>query len=226
MHHFLILLGLSLLLGAPVRADPGQLERMRAAKELGVALRWVDSSFSTLIDDVTQDRCAIAMFAIGIMPARAEKLRSTRAQLVSDMVAITTRSNRRIQDWSDIDKPGVVVAVLKDTFHEPVLPERLKAASLLVVDSPRAREQEVESGRADVFMTDYPYSRRMVDHVDWARLVSPPTAYHLTPYAYAMRPGDDAWHARAEQFVAAIKGDGRLLASARRHKLETIVAPQ
>ncbi len=194
------------------------------AKDLGVALRFVDSSFSTLIDDVTQDRCAIAMFAIGITPARAEKLRFTRAHLVSDMVAITPRSNRRIKAWSDIDKPGVVVAVLKGTYHEPVLRDRLKAATLLVVDSPRAREQEVQSGRADVFMTDFPYSRHMLDNVDWARRVSPPAPYHLTPYAYAMRPGDEAWHARVEQFVAAIKRDGRLQESARRHKLESIVA--
>ena len=261
MQRLLLALALSLLLGAPVRADSSHLDRVLAnkelrvciwpdyygishrnpntlqltgldvdmarafAKDLGVELRFVDSSFSMLIDDVTQDRCAIAMFGIGITPARAEKLRFTRPHLVSDIYAITTRSNRRIRDWSDIDKPGVVVAVLKGTFHESVLREKLKAATLLVVDSPRAREQEVESGRADVFMTDYPYSRRMLDNVDWARLVSPPAAYHLTSYAYATRPGDEPWHARVEQFVAAIKRDGRLLESARRHKLDPIVSP-
>jgi cyclohexadienyl dehydratase len=262
MRPFVLLLGLSLLLSAPVRADSSHLDRVLAAKELrvciwpnyygisyrnpntqqltgldadmarslakdlGVELRFVDSSFRTLIDDVTQDRCDIAMFGIGITPARAEKLRFTRAHLVSDMVAITTRSNRRIKGWSDIDKPGVVVAVLTGTLHEPVLRKKLKAATLLVLDSPLAREQEVESGRADVFMTDVPYSRRMLDNVDWARVVNPPAAYHLTPYAYAMRPGDEPWHDRVEQFVAAIKRDGRLQESARRHKLEPIVAPR
>ena len=80
-----------------------------------------------------------------------------------------------------------------------------------------------ESGRADVFMTDFPYSQRMLDTVDWARVVSPSAPYHLTPYAYAVRPGDDPWFARLEQFVGAIKRDGRLLASARSHKLDTIV---
>lgn len=261
MHHLLLLLGLSLFLNTPVRADASRLDRVLAAKELrvciwpdyygisyrnpqtqqltgldvdmasalakdlGVALRFVDSSFRTLIDDVTQDRCDIAMFGIGITPARAEKLRFTRAHLVSDMVAITTRSNRRIKDWSDIDKPGVVVAVLAGTLHEPVLRDKLKAATLLVVGSPRAREQEVESGRADLFMTDLPYSRRMLDNVDWARAVNPPAVYHLTPYAYAMQPGDEPWHARVEQFVAALKRDGRLPESAHRHKLDAIVAP-
>ena len=193
------------------------------AKDLGVTLRFVDSSFALLVNDVTQDRCDVAMFGVGITPSRAGKLRFTRSYLVSDMHAITTRSNRRIQAWPDFDKPGVVVAVLRGTLHEPVLRYKLKAATMMVVDSPRAREQEVESGRADVFMTDLPYSRRMLDTVDWASVVSPTAPYHVTPYAYAVRPGDDAWFARLEQFVAAIKRDGRLLTSARSHKLDTIV---
>jgi len=195
------------------------------AHDLGPAVRveFVDSSFARLIEDVTGDRCDLAMFAIGITPARAEKLRFTQPHLQSDIYAVTTRSNRRIRQWADIDRPGVVVAVAKGTYHEPVMRERLRQARLVVLETPFAREQEVESGRADVFMTDYPYSQRMLANSDWARLVSPPSAYHLTPYAYAMAPGDDRWHERIERFIAAIKRDGRLLAAAKRHRLEAIV---
>lgn len=194
-------------------------------KDLGVAVQFVDSSFAKLVDDVTQDRCDVAMFAVGITPTRAEKLRFTKPHLASDIYAITTKSNRRIKGWGDIDKPGSVVAVAKGTLHEPVMKAKLKAAQLLVLDTPFAREQEVQSGRADVFMTDYPYSQRFLANADWARLVSPPGTYHVTPYGYAIKPGDDAWHARLEGFVADIKRDGRLLASAKQHGLSPIVAP-
>ncbi len=194
-------------------------------KDLGVAVKFIDSSFAKLIDDVTQDHCDVAMFAIGITPARQEKLRFTRPHLASDIYAVTTRSNRRIKDWGDIDRAGSVVAVAKGTLHEPVMKDKLKTAQLLVLDTPFAREQEVQSGRADVFMTDYPYSQRFLANADWARLVSPPSAYHITPYAYAIRPGDDGWHARLEEFVSTIKRDGRLLAAAKRHQLEPIIAP-
>ncbi|QIK37959.1 amino acid ABC transporter substrate-binding protein [Caldichromatium japonicum] len=193
------------------------------ARDLGVAVRFVDSSFARLIEDVTSDRCDVAMFAIGINPQRLEKLRFTRPHLASDIYAITTRSNRRIQSWNDIDQPGSVVAVAKGTLHEPVMRQKLKAAELRVVDTPHAREQEVQSGRADVFMTDFPFSRRMLETTDWARLVKPETTYHVTPYAYAMAQGDDAWHARMEKFVADAKRDGRLLAAAKRHGLDPIV---
>lgn len=194
------------------------------AKELGATAEFVDSSFAKLIDDVRGDRCDIAMFAIGITPARQEKLRFTQPHLASDIYAITTKSNRRIQTWADIDKAGTVVVVAKGTLHEPVMKAKLKAAELHVVDTPAAREQEVQSGRADVFMTDYPFSRRMLDNSDWARLISPPDAYHITPYAWAMAPGDDRFHARVEKVLADMKRDGRLMANAKRNGLEPIVA--
>ena len=192
-------------------------------KDLGVTVEFVDSSFAMLIADVSEDRCDVAMFGIGINPQRLEKLRFTQPHLASDIYAITTRSNRRIQTWDDIDQPGSVVAVAKGTLHEPVMREKLKAAELRVLDTPQAREQEVESGRADVFMTDFPFSRRMLETTDWARLVKPTATYHVTRYAYAMKAGDDAWAARMERFVADVKADGRLLAAAQRHKLDPII---
>jgi ABC-type amino acid transport substrate-binding protein len=194
-------------------------------KDLGVGVEFVDSSFAKLIDDVSQERCDVAMFAVGITPQRAEKLRFTQPHLVSDIYAVTSKRNRRIKGWDDIDKPGSVVAVARGTLHEPVMKSKLKAAQLLVLDTPFAREQEVQSGRADVFMTDYPYSQRFLANADWARLVSPSGNYHITPYAYAIKPGDDAWHARLEQFVSAIKRDGRLLTAAKNYRLDPIVAP-
>lgn len=193
------------------------------AQDLGVALRFVDSSFAKLIEDVSSHRCDVAMFAIGINPQRLEKLRFTRPHLASDIYAITTRANRRIHRWNDIDQPGSVVVVAKGTLHEPVMRQKLKAAELRIVDTPHAREQEVQSGRADVFMTDFPFSRRMLETTDWARLIKPENPYHITPYAYAIAPGDDVWHSRMERFVASVKQDGRLLAAAKRYKLDPII---
>lgn len=192
-------------------------------RDLGVSVQFVDSSFARLVPDLLDERCDVAMFAIGIIPQRLQVLRFTQPYLASDVMAITTRSNRKIRNWSDIDQPGIVVAVAKGTLHEPLMRERLKNAELIAPATPHAREQEVQSGRADVFMTDFPYSRRMLETTDWARLVAPSSRYHVTSYAWAVKPGDDAWHERLEQFMLAIKRDGRLLAAARKHKLDTIV---
>lgn len=193
-------------------------------RELAVSVRFVDSSFATLIDDVRSDRCDVAMFGIGVTPQRAQHLRFTTPHLRSDVLAITTRDHPRIRHWNDIDQPGVVVAVAKGTYHEPLMRERLRHATLRVLDTPHAREQEVLSGRADVFMTDYPYSQRLLDQVDWARRIAPPAPFHVVSYAWAMQPGDDAWYERVEAFAQTIRRDGRLREAARRYRLEPIVA--
>lgn len=194
------------------------------ARALGVRVRFVDSSFATLVSDLEADRCDIAMFAIGITEQRRQWLRFTEPYLASDIYAITTRENRRIRSWADIDLPGRVVVVAKGTLHEPVMRERLRAAELVVVNTPGAREQEVLAGRADVFMTDYPFGQRMLDQHRWARLVSPPEPYHITPYAWALRPQDERLRQRADQVLADMKRDGRLLAHARRHRLDPILS--
>jgi ABC-type amino acid transport substrate-binding protein len=193
------------------------------ARDLGLKLQHVDSSFATLIADLEGDRCDVAMFAIGMLPQRMERLRFTRPYLQSDIYAITTKGNRVVQRWEDIDKPGVAVAVQAGTFMEPVMAATLKNARLVRVAPPATRERELEAGRVDVFMTDYPYSRRLLDNADWATLISPPQPFNVLPYAYAVKPGDAEWLAQVDEFVARIQRDGRLEAAARRHGLSPIV---
>jgi ABC-type amino acid transport substrate-binding protein len=172
---------------------------------------------------VNAGRCDVAMFAVGMLPSRREQLAFTEPYLQSDVYGVTTRANRAVRQWADIDQPGVVVAVQAGTFMEPVMRDALKLARMVVVRPPATREQELEAGRVDVFMTDYPYSRRLLDNADWARLVAPPKPFHVLPYGYAVRRGDARWLARLDEFVSAIKRDGRLAAAARRHGLQDIV---
>lgn len=193
------------------------------AKDLGLKLQYVDSSFATLIDDVKADRCDVAMFAVGMLPQRMEQLKFTRPYMQSGIYGVTTKSNRVVRRWADIDQPGVLVAVQAGTFMEPVMAGELKKAKMVSIRPPTTRERELEAGRVDVFMTDYPYSRRLLDNADWATLISPPGLFHVLPYAYAVKPGDDAWLALVDQFVQRIQRDGRLDAAARRHGLAEIV---
>lgn len=192
------------------------------AKDIGVELEYVASSFPKLINDVTTYKCDIAMFAIGYTDARAKHLRFTTPHLSSDIYAITTKVNKKINSWDDIDKEGVVVAVAKGTYHEPVMKDKLKNAELLVVDSYHAREQEVRSGRADVFMTDYPFGKRMLAKTNWAKLIIPSSTYHMTPYAWVTAYGDDKFYNRVEKFISDIKKDGRLKKLAIKNGLEPI----
>jgi ABC-type amino acid transport substrate-binding protein len=192
-------------------------------KDLGLNVVHIDSSFATLIRDLEEERCDVAMFAVGTLPQRLERLRFSRPYLQSDIYAIAARGNRIVRRWDDIDQPGVVVAVQAGSFMETVMAQRLRQARMVSVRPPDTRERELEAGRIDVFMTDYPYSRRLLDNADWAELISPPQPFFVLPYAYAVKPGDEAWWQTVDDFVARIQGDGRLEAAARRHGLAEIV---
>jgi cyclohexadienyl dehydratase len=192
-------------------------------KDLKAKVEYVESSFVTLIDDLKGERCDVAMFAVGMLPQRMEHLKFTKPYLSSDIYGVTTKSNPAVKQWSDIDKPGVLVGVQAGTFMEPVMVERLKQAQAVTIKPPATRERELEAGRLDVFMTDYPYSRRLLDNADWAKLIAPPTPFFILPYAYAVKPGDDAWLSTMDDFVARIKRDGRLEKAAQNNGLTAIV---
>jgi ABC-type amino acid transport substrate-binding protein len=194
------------------------------AQDLGVTLQFVDSSFADLIQNMTTDVCDVSMHAVGIRPDRAEHMDFSDPLLHSGIYAIAARTSSIVSRWTDIDQPGHVVEVLKGTFMEPVMRKILKNAHLKVVEAPKQRELDVESGRADVFMTDYPYGQKMISQTSWAVLVAPPSPLAPTSYAYAVPKGEPDWLARVNAFVRAAKADGRLAAFAKAHGLSPIVA--
>ena len=193
------------------------------ADDLGVKRTLVDSSFADFMDNLEQGACDIAMFGVGMTEARAKRVAFSNPYLASGIYGVTTKTHRRIKTWNDIDQPGVVVAVQKGTFMEPVMASSLHNAELLVVAPPMVRETELEAGRADVFMADFPYTRRMLYQFDWAAVIEPAEPLAVTRYAYAVKQGDQAWLDRVNQFVAAVKADGRLRAAAGRYDLTRIV---
>ncbi len=193
------------------------------ANDLKVNLEFVSSSFSEFISDITNNRCDIAMFAIGNTKERQEKVRFTTPHLQSDIYAITTKNSKKIKTWDDIDKKDIIVAVTKDTYHESVMKKNLKKAQLLVVDNSNSREQEVRSGRADVLMSDYPFAKKMLKQTSWAKLISPQSVYYLSDYSWVMAYGDDKFYNRVEKFISDIKKDGRLENLAKKNELEKIV---
>lgn len=193
------------------------------AKDLAVSVKHIDSSFATFMDDLQADHCDVAMFAIGDTRERRSRVEISEPHLRSGIYAITTQSNQMIKSWSDLDKPGHVIAVQQGTVMEPYMRQTLRHATLNICSGSKTREQEVLAGRADAFMTDYPYAKRMRFQHDWARIVEPPTPLAQTNYGFAVAKGDRDWLNHVNAFVARIKADGRLARAAATHKLSEII---
>lgn len=193
------------------------------AARLGLGLRFVETDFSGFMDRLARGDCDLAMMAVGVLPARQARVDFSRPYLASPVYGVTTRDSLRISRWEDIDTTGTVVAVAAGTLMEPLMRRTLQRAKLLVVRPPDTREAELLSGRADVFMSDFPYTRRMLLMHDWARVIDPPDRFGETAYAYAVPKGDTALLAEVDAFVAAAKADGTLAAAAARHGLTPIL---
>ena len=179
------------------------------ANDLGVELKFVKTSFATFIKDIQADKCDIAMFGVGITEARAKHLDYSAPYLRSDIYAIVTKTHPTLKTWDDMDQEGHILVVQKGTFMENAA-SAFKNASVLSVVKFQQREKEVRSGRADAFLTDYPYGKKILVTYDWAKLLEPSAPFHKTEYAYAINKGDPEWLAYINGFVKRIKADGRL----------------
>jgi ABC-type amino acid transport substrate-binding protein len=189
------------------------------ANDLGVKLVYVETNFARFMDVLESGKCDIAMMGVGVTPPRQTRIDFSNPYLRSDIYFITTKANKNLQTVADLDQPGVVIAVQKGTVMEPFSKAFFKKATLSIVSKPGEREFEVEAGRADAFATDYPYSQRMLQNTDWARLISPQSTLRTSDYAYAVRKGDKAWLDEVNAFVKRVKTDGRLERAAENNQL-------
>ena len=179
------------------------------AQDLGVELKFVKTSFATFIKDIQADKCDIAMFGVGITEARAQHLDYSEPYLRSDIYAIVSKTHPTLKTWEDMDKDGHILVVQKGTYMEDAA-VAFKNASILSVVKFQQREKEVRTGRADAFLTDFPYGKKILVTYDWAKLLEPSKPFWKTEYAYAVNKGNPEWLAYINGFVKRIKADGRL----------------
>ncbi|MGP3506813.1 ABC transporter substrate-binding protein [Paracidovorax citrulli] len=195
------------------------------ARELGVRLDYVDSSMETVVGDLLDSRCDVAMFALGMLLPRLQHLQFSQPYLQSSVLAIAAKGSSVVRQWSDLDRPGIAVAVQSGAVIQFEAERQFKHARVVPVRLPDTRERELLSGRVDAFMTTSVYARQFARKAEWARIVAPPRPGFTIPAGYAVRPGDAQWLATVDGFVARIKRDGRLHEAARRHGLDGMAVP-
>ncbi len=192
-------------------------------KELGAEVQYVESSFGAFAADLQTGKCDIGMFGLGATLSRAKAVEFSEPYIVTSIYGVTRKDHPKIKKWADLDQDGLVVAVTLGSYVEVFMKSYLKKAKVLSVQPPATREGEVAAKRADILMTDYPIAKKLEALHDWALIVTPTEPLAVTPYAYAVAPGDQVWLNFINLFVQTIKRDGRLLEYAKKNKLEPVV---
>ena len=193
------------------------------AKDMGVKLEYVETSFGTFIADLQANKCEIGMFGVGATMKRAQAAEFSRPYLITNVYAVM-REAGPVKEWADIDKKGVNVVTTLGSYIEPFMRGYLKNATLTAVAPPATTPAELMARRADVIMTDFPSALRMTKEFEGTKFLLPPEKLAVTPYAYVVPQGDQIWLNYVNLFVDTIKIDGRLAAAAARHGLGPIVA--
>jgi cyclohexadienyl dehydratase len=193
------------------------------AKDMGVKLQVVETSFGTFIADLQANKCDIGMFGVGATMKRAQAVEFSHPYLVTNVYAVL-RDGGPIKTWADIDKNGVTVTMTLGSYIEPFMRGYLKNATINPVAPPSSVQAELMSGRADVIMTDFPTALKMTKEFEGTKFLLPPEKLAVTPYAYVVPQGDQIWLNYVNLFVDTIKLDGRLAAAAAKFGLGPIVA--
>jgi cyclohexadienyl dehydratase len=194
------------------------------AAELGAELQIVETSFATFTADLQANKCDIAMSGFGATLKRAQAVEFSRPYLITGIMAVT-RKGGKIAKWEDLDQPGNRVAVLLGSYIEPFMRDYLKKATVSPVQPPASREGELMAQRVDAVIADFPTALKVHDMFDWAAIVSPSKALSVTPFAYAVLPGDQIWLNYVNLFVDTVKRNGKLESSAKAYHLDPIIAP-
>nr|WP_245214302.1 ABC transporter substrate-binding protein [Pararoseomonas indoligenes] len=209
-------------------ARNGELEGLDAdmARYLAARLRvrpvFVETLPGAIVGLIERGSCDVGMGGLGITPARAERVAFTKPFLSGPLAAVSQQVSQRVPGWREMDREGVVVAVLAGSVAEEVMRQRLRQAELFSVSPPLNPEQETGAGRADVFVTDYADARRLREDDAW-RVTDAPRTVGETLYAYAVPKGDVAWLAELNRFLSALKGDGTLARAAERWALRDVL---
>lgn len=192
------------------------------AGELKAELQFVETSFSAFIADLQTDKCDIGMFGIGATLSRAQAVEFSEPYIVTSVYGVTRKDHPKVKSWDDMDQDGIVVATQLGSYVDTFMKSYLKKAKVSSVQPPATREGEVATNRADILMTDYPVAKKLEATQEWARIINPTEPLAVTPYAYAVAPGDQVWLNYINLFLKTIKRDGRLLKAAKNNGLEPV----
>ncbi|MDH3691174.1 MAG: ABC transporter substrate-binding protein [Gammaproteobacteria bacterium] len=162
------------------------------AETIGVEIEHVDSTWATLIPSLETDKCDIVMAPMFRTPERAMRiLFAEPSGYETQGVAVLTDSGS--QQYADLDKDGMTIAVLSGTADEAFANRFFKNAEVkpFVSDKLSTIFLEVASRRADGVLTDSSTLRNFIKE-NPAMKLRILEAEPLNPqgYSYAVRPGE------------------------------------
>lgn len=127
------------------------------AKELGVGIKFVPTSWPTLTADVLEEpqKFDLAIGGITITDKRLETMLMSKGYLANGKTILCRRNDAdKFKSLEDIDKPEVKVMVNPGGTNELLAKEKLTHATIIVHESNLEIPQLIAEGVADIMITE------------------------------------------------------------------------
>lgn len=185
----------------------------RIAKELGVDIRFVPTSWPTLTTDVLEDpqKFDLAIGGITITDKRLETMLMSEGYLANGKTILCRRADAdRFRSLEDIDQPEVKVMVNPGGTNELLAREKLTHATIIVHQSNLEIPRLIAEGEADIMITEIteaPYYTSIDDRLA-APLIDKPFTNGFI--GVLMRKGQDDLMGAVNKAIEQMKADGSL----------------
>ena len=163
------------------------------AEDMGVKLILVPTDWKTLVNGIVSNKYDISTSA-SLSVKRALVAGYTDSFFKLATVPLTLKKNiLKFQEWEDINKDGVKVAVTLGTTQEQYAKALFPKATLNIIESPSRDYQEVLAGRADVHITSNIEAATLVEKYTNLMIVPVSEPKYPVPLAWLTPQEDQVW---------------------------------
>lgn len=180
------------------------------AESLGVQVRFIKTTWPTLLKGLQEDQYDIAMTGITRTLARQRVAALTHPYInVGKSPLIRAADRQRFKTLPDIDQAGVKIGVNPGGTNQRFVETTIKKATVVVVEKNLSIPEKIVAGDVDVMITDNVEAMLVAKQDPRLFAVDPENTYTKDDFGYLLPRDDPAWINYADLWVdlMRLKGD-------------------
>ncbi len=163
------------------------------AKDMGVELEFVATDWKTLVNGVVGGNYHLTGSA-SISPARMKAAGYSESYISVEIMPFTTSDKvDRFNGWDSINQSDVKVAATLGTTFEKLVKQWFPEAEIRAIEAPAVQQQEVLSGRSDVFVTSNIEGATLMEKYKKIVPIEVDSPRSPTPIAMLLPQDDQVW---------------------------------
>lgn len=179
------------------------------AASLGVKVTWVPTTWKTMMEDMTANRCDIAMGGISVTLPRQQKAWFTSVMDQDGKIPFVRCENvKKYQSVQQLNKPSVSVIEPAGGTNEAFVHAYLPDARLILSHDNQAIFQQLVDKKADVMITDASEALFQQKHYPKLCAVNPKKPLQYGEKAYLLPKDDVSWKMYVDQWLHLSQANG------------------